>query len=179
MSRHTSLTALVLALLLGLSGCASLQDGTFADILNTGNLPLDEEHDPPGARRCEGPVEEGRGDLVRDVADEQKWPTLRERRPLHCEGVPLDDRRGRKPAAKRRNQIWVPFDGDHVSAPFDENGREGPPPRADFQHHVIGSGLERVDDAAEDARIGKKVLAESALGSRHDGGSGSWVALRS
>jgi hypothetical protein len=42
MSRHNPLPSLALALLVGLAGCASLQDGSLGDILNTGNPALDE-----------------------------------------------------------------------------------------------------------------------------------------
>src|SRR5712692_9762348 len=85
--------------------------------------------------------------------------------PVQFERVPLNDLRLFQSAIRNsQSQIVckppILFDRDHPQPAGEQLLGEAPLPRPDFDHDVVGRGLERIHNALQDVPVGKEVLAE-------------------
>src|SRR6185312_5839982 len=115
--------------------------------------------------------DQGRGDGVRDVADDlERRNAERGRRnnqglPLHAQRVSVNDGQSicsafRLPRSEFGGESPVLLDRDHSQPAGEQLLGEAPLPRPDLDHDVVGRGVERVDDPLQDGAVGEEVLAE-------------------
>ncbi len=128
-----------------------------------GHFPLYQEDGAlqQGAKR-EGPVDDGRGDVVRKVAADGGGPPLRE---VRREDISLDDAdAGIRliPQAERGGEGGVEFDENQFSGARTKGGREAAGAGTDFDDAGCALGARGFGDALEQVALEEKMLSETA-----------------
>ena len=112
--------------------------------------------------RAEQVEQDGRGDVVRQVADDPQRPArlLREGGEVDGQHVGLDHLE-LGPAPQARRQVAIELDDGQPAAARHERIGHGAESRPDLHQRIAGPRVDHADDAVDDGAVGEEMLAEA------------------